>query len=134
MRVGAALLAACLVAGTAGGARAEEGSFAKDFGLGMGAFGVNLLYMPAKFVYASLGAVTGGFAYVLTGANMEVGQRIWKPSMGGTYVVTPSMLAGEDRIMFSGENEPRGTSAYTREEEDVGTAEPVDRGEPYQGF
>jgi hypothetical protein len=133
--MGVALVAVCLVAGTAGGARAEEKNFAKDFGLGMGAFGVNLLYMPAKFVYASLGAVTGGFAYLLTGANMDVGQRIWKPSLGGTYVITPSMLAGEERIMFSGETEPRGTTSYTRDEEDVGTTSaPVDRGEPYQGF
>jgi hypothetical protein len=133
--MGAALVAVCLVAGTAGGARAEEKNFAKDFGLGMGAVGVNLLYMPAKFVYASLGAVTGGFAYVLTGANMDVGQRIWKPSMGGTYVVTPSMLAGEDRIMFSGESEPRSSATYTRDEEDVDTAsQPASRGEPYQGY
>lgn len=96
-----AIVAATMLA-CATPARAEEGSFAKDFGLGVGAVFVNALYMPAKFVYGVLGSITGGFAYCLTGGNTSVANSIWKPSMGGTYVVTPTHLRGEAPICFSG--------------------------------
>ena len=61
--------------------------------------------MPTKFTYATLGAITGGFAYVLTGFNTNVGKSIWIPSTGGDYVITPAMLRGEDPIYFSGTTE-----------------------------
>ncbi len=101
-------------------ARAEEDEnrFAKDFGYGVGAFFTNLVYMPAKFVYATLGGITGGFAYVLTGFNFNVGKSVWVPSTGGDYVITPSMLRGEDPIYFSGTTQPKRQSA-AREEEDL---------------
>jgi hypothetical protein len=69
---------------TAPAAAEEENRFAKDFGYGVGAFFTNLIYMPAKFVYATLGGVTGGFAYVLTGLNFDVAKRIWVPSTAAT--------------------------------------------------
>jgi hypothetical protein len=58
--------------------------------------------MPTKVVYATLGGLTGGFAFVLTGGRMDTANAVWVPSMGGTYVVTPDMLRGEDPIYFSG--------------------------------
>ena len=73
-----------------------------DFGIGVGTIATNLIYMPAKFVYATLGGLTGGFAYCLTGGRMDIANAVWRPSLGGTYVVTPSMLRGEDPIYFSG--------------------------------
>jgi hypothetical protein len=100
-----ALVVAAVVAtslsGTVRTARAEE-SFGRTVGLGAGAAFTNLLYMPAKLVYATLGGVTGGLAYLLTIGNLEVANAVWRPSLGGTYVVTPKMLAGEDQIHFSG--------------------------------
>lgn len=99
-------------------AEEDEHRFAKDFGLGVGAFFTNLVYMPVKFVYATLGGITGGFAYVLTGFNLDVGKSIWVPSTGGDYVITPAMLTGEDPIFFSGTTQPRRRSA-AREEEDL---------------
>src|SRR5687767_11207785 len=88
-----AALTLSVVLGTATAARADdENRFATDFGLGVGAFFTNLLYMPAKFTYATLGAITGGFAYVLTGFNYDIAKGIWVPSTGGDYVITPSML------------------------------------------
>jgi len=95
-----ALIVGMLI-GTPRGARAEA-EYANDFGIGFGTVIVNLLYMPVKVVYGTLGAFTGGLAYVLTGGNTNVATAVWRPSMGGTYVVTPSMLRGEDRIYFSG--------------------------------
>jgi hypothetical protein len=90
--------------------------YASDFGVGVGAVFTNLIYMPVKFVYATIGGITGGFAYVLTGFNYDLASGIWRPSLGGTYVVTPSMLKGEDKIFFSGTTEPRRSG---RDEEDL---------------
>ena len=42
---------------------------------------VNLLYMPAKVVYATLGGLTGGFGYLLTGFNYDIAERIEKVMM-----------------------------------------------------
>ena len=119
--VAVAMLTALLVASTVGvgaaEAQAEEDHrFASDFGVGVGAVFTNLFYMPTKFVYATLGGITGGFAYVLTGLRFDIAKSIWVPSMGGTYVITPSMLRGEDTIYFSGTTQPRGV---TRDEEDL---------------
>jgi hypothetical protein len=75
--------------------------FAEDAGMGTAAVLANVLYMPTKLVYATLGGVTGGFAYLLTGANYEVAERVWKPSLGGNYVLTPDQLRGNQPIYFS---------------------------------
>lgn len=97
----AGLLAIGLVITTPRWARADA-EYANDFGIGLGTVVVNLIYMPVKIVYGTLGGLTGGLAYVLTGGNMTVATAVWRPSMGGTYVVTPSMLRGDERIYFSG--------------------------------
>src|SRR5262245_15960532 len=38
----------------------------------------NLLYVPAKLVYASVGGLTGGLALGLTGGDMNTAQAIWE--------------------------------------------------------
>lgn len=108
-----------MVLGTTTVTQAEENQFIRDFGMGMGAAGANLLYIPAKVVYATLGGITGGFAYGLTGANIEVARKIWTPSMGGTYVVTPTILRGEERLMFSGTTEPKSTAVASSSEQRI---------------
>lgn len=82
--------------------RAEAGDFASDASIGLACVLVNVLYIPAKVVYATLGGVTGSFAYVLTGLNYDVAERIWAPSMGGNYLVTPAHLRNEQTLYFSG--------------------------------
>lgn len=101
-----AALASVLVASPA---RAAE-DYVADWGIGTAAVFVNILYMPAKFVYAGLGGLTGGFAYLLTGLNYEVADRVWAPSLGGNYVVTPAHLRNEETLYFSGS-----TAAATEE-------------------
>src|SRR5262245_46984800 len=86
--------------------RAEAGDFASDAGMGIATVFVNILYVPAKLVYGTLGGFTGGVAYLLTGANMEVANRIWTPSLGGDWVVTPAHLRNEQTLYFSGTTEP----------------------------
>jgi hypothetical protein len=83
-------------------ATAEAPEYTNDFGIGVGAVFIDLVYMPVKVVYATLGGLTGGFAFVLTGGRMDIASAVWRPSLGGTYVITPSMLRGDDPIYFSG--------------------------------
>lgn len=93
---GGGLLALLLMTPTQ--ARAD---FLEDAGMGTATVLANVLYMPTKLVYATLGGITGGFAYVLTGANYEVAERVWTPSLGGNYVLSPEQLRGNQPIYFS---------------------------------
>jgi hypothetical protein len=95
--------------------RAEAGGYAKDAGLGVACVFINILYMPAKVVYATLGGFTGGVAYLLTGLNYDVADRIWAPSLGGNYVVTPAHLRNEQTLYFSGtvEETPSGGEPHS---------------------
>ncbi len=81
-----------------------DGDYPSEAGYGVLAVATNLLYMPAKLVYATLGGLTGGLAYLLTVGDMDTAESIWSPSLGGTYVVSTRMLRGEDPVLFSGES------------------------------
>ncbi len=71
-------------------------------GYGAGALLCNVLYIPAKLVYAILGGVVGGGTYLITAGNQQAANTVWRSSLGGDYVVTPQMLAGQQPINFSG--------------------------------
>jgi hypothetical protein len=85
-------------------------------GYGVGALFANVLYVPAKLVYAILGGLVGGGTYLITAGNKQAADTVWRSAWGGDYVVTPQMLAGEQPLNFSGptetppENIPPGTS------------------------
>jgi len=79
-------------------------TYVSQFGWGLGALGTNLFYVPVKLLYATAGGVTGALAFVLTAGRADAAQRVWSPSLGGTYVLTPGMLRGEEPIFFSGES------------------------------
>lgn len=95
-------LAAVALVATLASARPAHAEFLDDAGWGLLTVASNVFYMPAKVVYATLGGVTGGLAFALTGGDMQTAENIWVPSMGGTYVVTARMLQGEDPIFFTG--------------------------------
>ena len=78
-----------------------QADYLEDAGMGTATVAANVLYMPVKLVYATLGGVTGSFAYVLTGANFQVAERVWTPSLGGNYVLNPEQLRGNQPIYFS---------------------------------
>ena len=93
--------AAVLVAGFIV-ARPAQAGYLEDAGWGGLTVLSNILYMPLKIVYATVGGVTGGLAYGLTVGDLGTAETIWVTSMGGNYVITPRMLQGEDEIAFSG--------------------------------
>jgi hypothetical protein len=80
----------------------DDGSFFEDVGIGLGTALVNVLYIPAKFAYATVGSVIGGLAWVLTLGDTDTAMGVWEPTLGGSYVVTPKMLRGDEPIEFSG--------------------------------
>jgi len=82
------------------------GSVWSDAGWGVLTVLTNVVYIPAKVVYAGVGTVVGGLAYVLTIGDSDTAQKIWDPSLGGTYVITPAMLRGDERVSFSGPSAP----------------------------
>jgi hypothetical protein len=73
-----------------------------DLGIGVVTALANIVYMPVKVTYGLMGGVTGGFAYVLSGANREVAEGVWVPSMGGDYVLTTDHMTGREQVHFNG--------------------------------
>jgi len=116
MRGWRGFVAAAVVAASLGSAQPARAGFLEDAGWGALTVLSNVLYMPVKLVYATLGGVTGGIALGLTGGDMDVADSIWVTSMGGNYVLTPPMLRGEESISIAG------TPGIT--------TEPMDNGEP----
>jgi len=85
-------------------AAALEKNYWSDFGFGVAAVATNVLYFPAKLVYAVVGGITGGIGYGLTAGDYEAAQHIWSPTIGGTWVVTPDMLRGREPFLYAGES------------------------------
>lgn len=77
-----------------------------DAGLGMATVFANVFYMPVKLGYAAVGGVTGGLGYIVTGGNKDVAQRVWIHSLGGDYVLSREMVAGDEPIEFGGKSDP----------------------------
>lgn len=102
------VVAGALVA-TVTAARPARAAVGEDIGWGSLAVLTNVLYMPAKLIYAGLGGFTGGLAYGLTLGDLQTAENIWVTSMGGDYVLTPDKLRGEAPIAFSGT--PGGTAS-----------------------
>jgi hypothetical protein len=108
---GKATLLALVLGGSLSAATPARADFLGDAGWGALTVLTNVVYMPAKLVYATLGGVTGGLAFGLTGGSFSTAETVWVTSMGGTYVITPRMLQGEDPIAFVGTPTPAETTA-----------------------
>jgi hypothetical protein len=111
-RWGRQVLVAALLATTLGAPPARAGLW-EDAGWGSLSVLSNLGYMPAKLLYATFGAMTGGMAYGLTLGDSQTATTIWETSMGGNYVLTPRMLQGQDPIAFAGTPTGGGSTSTT---------------------
>jgi hypothetical protein len=132
MRVLVAAVTLVVILSAAARQAAAADQYVNDFGIGLGTVVVDFLYMPAKVVYATLGGITGGMAFLLTGGRSDIASEIWTPSMGGTYVLTPPMLSGEEPIYFSG---GAGSGDDGRDGRDENrTEQPRDSGTPREGY
>jgi hypothetical protein len=63
---------------------------------------LDVFYVPAKVVFAGLGAATSGLAYILTAGDTDATRSVWDASVKGTYVLTPRMIEGRDPVHFVG--------------------------------
>ena len=81
---------------------AEEKSPAAELGVGAASFVATIPYGCIKLAYAGMGAIIGGLTYLFTGANADAAGRVWDQTMRGTYVITPSHLAGDEPVRFFG--------------------------------
>ena len=98
-RAVAVMLAVMLVGGSFSPAQAD---FLSDAGMGVATVAATMVYTPAKLIYATVGGITGGFTYVLTGGNYETAAKVWNPALGGNYLLNPNHLRGQETIYFSG--------------------------------
>lgn len=71
-------------------------------GYGVAALFGNVLYIPAKLVYAILGGIVGGGTWLVTAGNSQAANTVFRSALGGDYVLTPQMIAGQQPINFSG--------------------------------
>jgi len=102
---GCALVAAGAVGGAAAGASASVSDSEKGHHPPMayaGSVAANVAYVPAKIVFAGVGAMTSGLAYLATLGRHEPSSAIWDASVKGNYVMTPSMIEGKTPVHFVG--------------------------------
>jgi type IV secretory pathway VirB2 component (pilin) len=102
MRFRSLLLVAALTISIQPGPAFAAGGTGSEAGLGVAAALCSLVYGPVKIVYATLGAVFGGMAWGLSGGDSEVMNAVVTPAVRGDYVVTPSILRGEEPLEFIG--------------------------------
>jgi hypothetical protein len=62
----------------------------------------NVVYFPAKVVFAAVGAVASGVTYVATLGRPQPTTTIWDASVKGNYVMTPQMVEGKAPVRFVG--------------------------------
>lgn len=97
-RVAVAVVAMSFVARVA----VAESNYLADAGWGTLATLTNIVYMPSKIVYATLGGFVGALALGVTAGDIDTAKGVWSPTMGGHYVVTAAMLRNEEPLLFVG--------------------------------
>jgi hypothetical protein len=101
-----ALLAVALVAApSAAFAEGKAAEVSREGGLGAAAAVSSLIYGPVKLVYATGGLIVGAFAWVFTAGDSQVAEKVFTRSLKGTYVITPEILVGEQRLVFIGRDD-----------------------------
>ena len=82
--------------------QAKEESTASQAATGAGAVLASCIYSPAKIVYAAIGGLVGGSAYLITVGNSQVTKTIIDSAVRGDYIVTPDHIKGKKKLHFSG--------------------------------
>lgn len=89
---------------SANSSEVDSGETESSLGLQVASGALSILYTPVKVVYAGLGGIIGGLAYVVTAGNDRVAQSIWGVSLEGDYWVTPAHLEGNKPLHFQGQS------------------------------
>ncbi|MBI3807842.1 MAG: hypothetical protein HY281_10095 [Nitrospirae bacterium] len=65
-----------------------------EFAKGIAAPVLSLVYFPVKLVMGITGALLGGISGWATGGNERAAEAVWRPTVGGSYFITPETLDG----------------------------------------
>ena len=95
---------------------AWSGGTAANAGVGAAAALSSLVYGPVKLVYATLGGLVGGIAWGLSGGDSDVKNAVIMPAVLGDYVITPSIIRGEEQLEFVGRRPGYGREAVVTSE------------------
>jgi hypothetical protein len=110
--IGTAVLFGVLAAG-----RPALATQAEEAGRALASLGMNIFYIPAKAVMATVGLVTGGIVGVVTGGDERSAYAIWVPTASGTWYFTPAQIEGSQDVLFFGND-------YADEPSGLGLGEP----------
>jgi hypothetical protein len=125
-----ALAISLLGAPSVGFAGEKAAAVSRESGLGAAAAISSLIYGPVKLVYATGGLVIGALAWVFTAGDSQVAEKVFTRSLRGTYVITPKILVGEERLDFIGRDVHEAPSRT----EAVAAAEPPDASYEESGY
>ena len=96
-RLSIVLLALMLVAPVSS---AAADTTAQDVGYGTGSVFSTLVYAPLKGAFCILGGITSVFTLPFGGTRTA--GNVASATCGGTWVITPSVLKGQERVRFIG--------------------------------
>ena len=85
-------------------------------GYGVAATAASLAYAPFKLAYAAGGATTGALAWLFSGGDVALAQRVIEPAVCGEYVIPKEALLTPRRVEFIGscsDDEAASGLAYT---------------------
>lgn len=110
---GCALLVAGAAAGGAAGAASSAQESKREDHSALtyaGTVLANVPYVPAKVVFAGLGAAASGVSYIATLGQSRLPYSIWDGTVKGNYVLTPRMIEGRQPVHFVGPGESKTTN------------------------
>ncbi|HYB40224.1 MAG TPA: hypothetical protein VEL75_00550 [Candidatus Methylomirabilis sp.] len=109
-QIGAALLGASLLAavGVTAAQAASEDTTGQQVGYGAGSVLGTLLYAPFKATFCILGGVTS--AVTLPFGGTDTAGKVATAACGGTWVITPDVVKGQESVQFVGGGSSRQTT------------------------
>ena len=66
-----------------------------EFAKGVAAPVLSVVYFPVKLAVGITGGLLGGISGWATGGNERAAEGIWRPTVGGSYFITPEVLDGK---------------------------------------
>ena len=81
---------------------ASAAGFGTEAVQGLGSYFLTMPYGGIKLAVAVLGGLAGGMGFLFTGGDRLTADKIWGPSLGGEYVITPEHLRGQKDLHFFG--------------------------------
>jgi hypothetical protein len=84
------------------GARADEEGTVSTGLTGLTAGVCSIIYAPLKILYAGSGIAVSGAALLVSAGDSTAASRVFRNSVRGDYVVTPSHLKGDRTLHFQG--------------------------------